>query len=122
MPLRIALGLALLLSVAAPAGLSGPVMAAEAAPMRVAEAEADAERWVKVQVYNQGAAEPEVTVSVPASALKAASRLLPDSVQQNLKAEGVDVAKIVAAAEAEDLHGVIAVVEKDARRIVISLE
>lgn len=122
MPPRIALGLALLLAVAVPAGSLGLALAAEAGATRVAEAETEAERWVKVQVYNQGADEPEITVSVPASALKAASRLLPASVQDNLKAEGVDVAKIVAAAEAEDLEGVIAVVEKDARRIVISLE
>lgn len=116
-------GLAFMLAVvAAPAGWSG-FGGIDARAANAATKSEEAQPWVKVQVYQQGVTEdPDVTVSVPLSAVKVAARLMPEDVRQRLLAEGVDVPQLVEAAEAEGVRGVLAVVEKDARRIVISLE
>jgi hypothetical protein len=77
---------------------------------------------LKIRVFR--GTEPEATVTIPGSALKVASSLIPKKAADALHDKGIDIDEIIRLAENPDAHGQLVEVEGHTsdERVIISLE
>jgi len=79
---------------------------------------------LKIRVFKAGESEPETTVTIPATVLKIASKLIPKTAAADLQDKGIDVDEIISLSANPEAHGTLVEVEdhKKNERIIVALE
>ena len=78
---------------------------------------------LRIQVYKNGAEEPQTSFAIPLSIIKVAAKVIPASVTKAMQVKGIDIKEIAKRLEDPEARGVLADInEKENERVVVSLE
>ncbi len=79
---------------------------------------------LKIRLFEDGKTEPNTTITVPGTALRFASKLIPKKAITALQNEGIDLDEIVRLSTNPEISGTLVEIEehKENTRVVISLE
>ena len=79
---------------------------------------------LKIQIFKNGATEPETTITIPLDVLRKASKLMPMHVMSSLEEKGIDINHLLHATKKEKMQGTLVEIEehKKNEKVVISVE